>query len=256
MPMKYDRSLSPLLRLQGVARDFYDGRQNRRVLHPTDLALFANALTILSGPSGSGKTTLLTLMALILNPSEGSVFVKERDVTSASEDARATLRLRHFGFVFQNAALIPALSVIENVLIAATIQGAAASQAVVRRAGSSLDRLGLSDFSRMKVERLSGGQKQRVAIARALITNPEILLADEPTGNLDRRSGLEILAIFKRLHRDGRTILVVTHDQAVAEHADRVIVLKEGTVAEDRNVAQPRDAEEETQALADEEKTR
>jgi len=233
MPMKYDRSLSPLLRLQGVARDFYDGRQNRRVLHPTDLALFANALTILSGPSGSGKTTLLTLMALILNPSEGSVFVKERDVTSASEDARATLRLRHFGFVFQNAALIPALSVIENVLIAATIQGAAASQAVVRRAGSSLDRLGLSDFSRMKVERLSGGQKQRVAIARALINEPEIILCDEPTSALDVDSSTVVLKTLKDLSKENRAVVLVTHDPRVFPYADRLIQLDDGKVVTD-----------------------
>jgi putative ABC transport system ATP-binding protein len=233
MPEQSMLSPSPLIRLQGVARDFHDGRQNRRVLHPTDLAFFANALTIISGPSGSGKTTLLTLMALILNPSEGRIFVKERDVTSASEGSKATLRLRHFGFVFQNAALIPALSVIENVLIAAVIQGGAATKAVVRRAEASLERLGLIDFAGMKVEKLSGGQKQRVAIARALINEPEIILCDEPTSALDVDSSAVVLKTLKDLCAENRAVVLVTHDPRVFPYADRLIQIEDGKVTTD-----------------------
>jgi putative ABC transport system ATP-binding protein len=222
-----------MIRLEGAARDFFDGRQNRRVLHPTDLTVLTDALTIISGPSGSGKTTLLTLMALILNPSQGRIFVKERDVTSASEDARATLRLRNFGFVFQNAALIPALSVIENVLIAATIQGTAASKAIVRRAESSLERLGLSGFSGMKGDKLSGGQKQRVAIARALINEPQIILCDEPTSALDVDSSMVVLKTLKDLSMENRAVVLVTHDPRVFPFADRLIQLEDGRVVTD-----------------------
>jgi putative ABC transport system ATP-binding protein len=233
MPLKSGSSPSPVIRLQAVSRDFFDGRQNRRVLYPTDLSLSGGALTIISGPSGSGKTTLLTLMALILSPTEGRIYVKERDVTSESEDAKATLRLRHFGFVFQNAALIPALSVIENVLIAATIQGAAASGVVVRRAESTLERLGLSDFSRMKVDKLSGGQKQRVAIARALINEPEIILCDEPTSALDVDSSTVVLKTLKELSAENRAVVLVTHDPRVFPYADRLIQIEDGKVATD-----------------------
>jgi putative ABC transport system ATP-binding protein len=223
----------PVIRLDGVARDFFDGRQTRRVLHPLTLEFGPGEFTIVSGPSGSGKTTLLTIMALILNPTEGRVFVHGRDVTAASEDVRATLRLRNYGFVFQNAALIPALTALENVLIAASVQGAPVTRAVRARAEAALDRLGLLDFLNVKVDRLSGGQKQRVAIGRALVNDPGLILCDEPTSALDVDSSAVVLHTLKELSRDDRAVVLVTHDPRVYPYADRLIALEDGRMATD-----------------------
>ncbi len=230
---KSGRTPAPVIRLEAAARDFFDGRQTRRVLHPTDIAFRTGSLAVLSGPSGSGKTTLLTIMALILAPSAGRVFVRDRDVTQATEDGRATLRMRHFGFVFQNAALIPALSVTENVLIASTIQGGRAPAAAVRRAETSIERLGLAEFSHMKVEKLSGGQKQRVAIARALVNDPEVILCDEPTSALDVESSAVVLKTLQDLSRENRSVVLVTHDPRVFPYADRLIQMEDGRVITD-----------------------
>jgi putative ABC transport system ATP-binding protein len=223
----------PIIQLRQVARDFYDGRQSRRVLFPLDLAVHQNELTIISGPSGSGKTTLLAIMALILRPSQGRVFIRQQDVAEAAEDLRATLRLRHFGFVFQNAALIPALSVFENAVMAAAVQGGAITAATRRRATEALDTLGMADFKDINVSKLSGGQKQRVAIARALVNDPELILCDEPTSALDVESSASVLKILKRLSTEGRAIVLVTHDPRVFPYADRLVQLVDGKIATD-----------------------
>jgi putative ABC transport system ATP-binding protein len=222
-----------VVRLEGVARDFYDGRQVRRVLHPLDLSIRRGEFTIVSGPSGSGKTTLMTIMALILRPTEGKVRIGGRDVTSISEDEQATLRFRHFGFVFQNSALIPALTVLENVLIAAAVQGGSVTPDIRRRARASLAALGMGDFVATKVGKLSGGQKQRVAIARALVNNPPLLLCDEPTSALAVESGMAVLQTLKELTHEGRAVVLVTHDPRVFPYADRLIQLENGRVVTD-----------------------
>lgn len=224
---------TPIVELRQVARDFFDGRQERRVLFPLDLALRQNELTIISGPSGSGKTVLLTIMALIQRPSQGRMLFRQQDVTDASEDQRATLRLRHFGFVFQNAALIPALSVVENALIAAAVQGGRVSVAARRRAIESLELLGLAAFLETNVSKLSGGQKQRVAIARALVNDPEIILCDEPTSALDVDSSTVVLTTLKRLSAEGRAVVLVTHDPRVFPYADRLMQLVDGRITTD-----------------------
>lgn len=231
--MKNRSPSASVIRLDGVSRDFSDGKTVRRVLFPVNLQLFPGELTILSGPSGSGKTTLLTIMALILNPSEGRILVMGRDVTSVSEDEKATIRLKHYGFVFQNAALIPALTVMENVLIAAAIQGASITPAVRKRAEASLDRLGLIAISDQKADSLSGGQKQRTAIARALVNDPDLILCDEPTSALDVESSTVVLETLRSLSNENRSVILVTHDPRVFPYADRLIQIQDGNVVSD-----------------------
>ena len=213
--------------------DFFDGKQLRRVLQKTDLSIYPGEFSIISGPSGSGKTTLLTIMALILSPSDGRVIVQNKDITGLSEDSLAALRLEHYGFVFQNAALIPALTVMENVLIASVVQGGSVSREVKERAEAILDRLGLMDYANIKSERLSGGQKQRVAIGRSLINEPVIILCDEPTSALDIESSTIVMETLKELSREHRGVVLVSHDPRVFPYGDRLIQLEDGSIVTD-----------------------
>jgi len=223
----------PVIQLNGVARDFFDGKQKRRVLHETDLEIFPEELTIISGPSGSGKTTLLTIMSLILSPSEGKVIIQGEDVTNFPENALASLRLKHYGFVFQNAALISALTVMENILIASVVQGGSVPKSLHQKAESILNRLGMLDYAHIKSEKLSGGQKQRVAIGRSLINDPAIILCDEPTASLDVESSTIVLDTLKGLSREGRSIVLVTHDPRVFPYGDRLIQIEDGRITND-----------------------
>jgi putative ABC transport system ATP-binding protein len=223
-----------VLRLEGIARDFFDGIQLRRVLHPTDLRIFSGELTVVAGPSGSGKTTLLTIMGLILQPSIGRIFVGGDEVTGSSERELASLRLRNYGFVFQTATLIPALSVLENVLIAHTIQGGKGTPRLRERAMKLLERFTLTDFAHLKAGQLSGGQKQRIAIVRALINEPVLLLCDEPTSALDVESSGIVLDTIRDLSRErNRGVVLVTHDPRVFPYADRLVKVEDGRIVYD-----------------------
>ena len=232
----------PVIELAGVARDFFDGKQVRRVLADIDIGFHAGELTIISGPSGSGKTTLLTIMALILEPTEGTVTLKGRTITDESKDTLATYRFKNYGFVFQNAALIPALSVMENILLAAAVQGDPVPRELRAKAGGILEQLGLSEFPHVKAGRLSGGQKQRVAIGRALINDPVLVLCDEPTSALDVESSDVVLGALKELSRENRAIVLVTHDPRVFPYADRLVQLEDGRVASDTGTLAGKDA--------------
>ena len=170
------------------------------------------------------------------------------------DDALSLVRNQKIGFVFQQFHLLPRASALKNVMLPLIYVDKYPEDAE-ERAKKSLTSVGLADRVHYRPGELSGGQQQRVAIARALVTNPTIILADEPTGNLDRKSGLAVLAIFKDLHQRGHTIIVVTHDRAIAEHADRIILLKDGQIAEDRVVQEPSDAERELKNLMDQEET-
>jgi len=228
-----DIKSKPVIELRGVARDFFDGKQLRRVLQKTDLGIYPGEFSIISGPSGSGKTTLLTIMALILSPSEGYVIIQDKDVTKLPEDSLAALRLEHYGFVFQNAGLINALTVMENVLIASVVQGGSVSKEIQERAVAILERLGLMDYAYIKSERLSGGQKQRAAIGRALINEPAIILCDEPTSALDVESSTVVMETLKELSREDRAVVLVSHDPRVFPYGDRLIQLQDGKVVTD-----------------------
>ena len=222
------------LRLVKIARDFSDGRQMRRVLFPTDLEFIPGELTVLSGPSGSGKTTLLSIMGLVLRPSEGRMFLDTLDVTTFSDEEAASVRLRQYGFVFQQPMLIEGLSVMENILLAYGVQGGRASRDLRPKAEGLLQTLGLDGTAHLQPRLLSGGMKQRASIARALIKDPSILLCDEPTSALDAESGQAVMGILKRIALEQRrVVVVVSHDARVFPYADRLLKIENGTVLSD-----------------------
>ncbi len=226
--------LQPILQLESVTRDFSDGRTIRRVLYKTDMAIFPGEFTIIAGPSGSGKTTLLTIMGLILKPTEGEISIQNQRVTHLPENRLATVRQQKYGFVFQQAELLPALNVIDNVVVASGIQGQKVSAGLRKKAAELLDGFGMGDCLSMTTQQLSGGQKQRVAIARALINAPALLLCDEPTSALDSESSTIVLDALKQLSKDTtRGLIMVTHDPRVFPYADRLIKIENGSIVYD-----------------------
>jgi putative ABC transport system ATP-binding protein len=229
-----DGITAPVISLKGVTRDFFDGKQNRTVLQNTDLEIMPGELTVLAGPSGSGKTTLLTIMGLVLKPTTGSVHIRSQDVTGLSEDERAVIRLERFGFVFQQAALVPALSVMENLLVSKTIQGRRATRGMKDEAMDLLTDLGLDEYADARPQQLSTGQQQRVGIARALMGHPLLLLCDEPTSALDVESSRIVLDTLKQISTDkDRGIVLVSHDPRVFPYADRLIKIEDGRIEQD-----------------------
>lgn len=222
------------IRLEGIARDFFDGKILRRVLKKLDLEVSASELTIIAGPSGSGKTTLLTIMGFLLQPSEGRIFVQGREVTRFSSDRLATLRKEKVGFVFQQSVLVPALTVIENIVLPFGIQGASVPKPVKARARELLEKLGLGNYVSAMPQQLSLGQQQRVAIVRALINDPPLLLCDEPTSALDAESSAIVLDRLKTLSQEPtRAVVLVTHDPRVFPFADRLLKIEDGAVVYD-----------------------
>lgn len=220
--------------LEKIAKDFSDGRQMRRVLFPTDLDCKAGELTVLSGPSGSGKTTLLSIMGLVLSPSEGRMFLNDKEVTTLSDVEAATIRLKNFGFVFQQAMLIEGLTILENILLSFSIQGKTPPSDKKQKVVELLKTLGLEGTANMQPRLLSGGMKQRASIARALIKDPSILLCDEPTSALDAESGQVVMNILKRIAiEENRVVIVVSHDARVFPFADRLIKLENGMIVSD-----------------------
>jgi putative ABC transport system ATP-binding protein len=201
------------------------------------------------GASGTGKSTLMNILGCLDKPTAGHYRLDGTDMVNLDDEGLSHLRNHKIGFVFQQFHLLQRTTALKNVLLPLMYADHYPEDAE-ESGENALEMVGLSDRIDYRPNQLSGGQQQRVAIARALITNPAILLADEPTGNLDSQSGAEVMAIFQRLHGDGRTIIMVTHDRDVAEHADRVIVLDDGRIAADESVSQPRDAEAELANLA------
>ena len=191
------------------------------------------------GPSGSGKSTLMNLIGCLDTPTDGSVVVNDADVTTLSDRERTSLRGREIGFVFQTFNLMPKLTAAENVALPMVFQGVSRSDRT-DRARDLLDRVGLADRVDHRPNELSGGQRQRVAIARALANDPALILADEPTGNLDTETGAQIMDLFAELHAEGNTILMVTHERPIAEHADRIIHLLDGILEKEETIADPR----------------
>jgi putative ABC transport system ATP-binding protein len=223
-----------ILKLEGIARDFFDGKQQRRVLKKTDLEIFPGEFTIIAGPSGSGKTTLMTIMGLVLQPSEGNIYIGDKKVATHSDTELSNLRMRNFGFVFQQAELIPALSVLENLLIAAGVQGGTIQGSLKEKVLTLIESFGLKEYTYVKSQKLSTGQKQRIAIGRALVNDPKVLLCDEPTSALDSESSTIVLDTLKRLSKDGsRGVVMVTHDPRVFPYADRLIKLEDGGITYD-----------------------
>ena len=222
----------PLIQLKGIERRYQSGEHEVTVLHPLDLTIAAGEMVAIVGASGSGKSTLMNLLGCLDRPSGGQYLFRGQDTAGLDALALARLRCHHFGFIFQRYHLLPHLDAAANVEIPAIYAGTARLDRQAR-ARTLLTRLGLQDRSHHRPGQLSGGQQQRVSIARALANGGEVILADEPTGALDSQSGKEVMAILKELHEQGHTIILVTHDMAVANHANRIITLRDGRVVED-----------------------
>ena len=237
-----------MIELEAVEKAYGSGSTEALVLKGISFRVEAGEYVAIMGASGTGKTTLLNILGCLDKPTGGHYRLEDTDVVSLDDDALSHLRNHKIGFVFQMFHLLERTRALKNVMLP-LIYAEEYPDDAEERAKKALTSVGLADRIHYKPSELSGGQQQRVAIARALITEPAIVLADEPTGNLDRRSGLEVLAIFRRLQQEGRTIVVVTHDQAVAQHAGRILLLSDGAIAHDRPVAEPRDAEAELAAL-------
>lgn len=226
-----------LIELRGLSRSFSHGDQQVTVLQPLDLTIHAGEMVAIVGTSGSGKSTLMNLLGCLDRPSNGHYFFRGQDTATLDALGLADLRCHHFGFIFQRYHLLPHLDACANVEIPAIYAGQA-RQPRRERAMQLLSRLGLADRMHHQPGQLSGGQQQRVSIARALMNGAEVILADEPTGALDSQSGQEVLAILKELHQLGHTVILVTHDPAIAAHAERIIELKDGRVIRD-SASQP-----------------
>ncbi len=222
-----------MIRLQGIARVFQVGDSRVHALHDLDLHIPAGEYAAVMGPSGSGKTTLLNILGLLDRPDQGSYRLGGTETSGLDEEGRARLRREQIGFVFQSFHLIPRLSAADNVALPLTLSGVAPAERE-QRVAAILATLGLTDRAGHRPDQLSGGQRQRVAIARATITHPGLLLADEPTGNLDQASGREVIHTLEALNASGQTLVVVTHDPEIAQRARRLIRMLDGAVVEDR----------------------
>jgi putative ABC transport system ATP-binding protein len=221
-----------MIRLEGITRSFRMPEGELRILHGIDLAVETGEMVAIMGPSGSGKSTLMNILGCLDTPSGGTYRLNGLDVRGIDEDALADVRNREIGFVFQSFNLIPRTRAQANVELPLAYAGLARA-ARHDRAMVALRQVGLGNRVHHLPSELSGGQQQRVAIARALVTNPAMILADEPTGALDTVSSREVLGIFGRLNEQGRTIILITHEQSVAAHAHRVVRISDGTIIAD-----------------------
>lgn len=230
-----------MIRTEQIGKTYLAGNQRLEVLAGVDLSIGAGEMVAIMGPSGSGKSTLLNILGCIDRPSAGRYFFAGQDVRTLDANQVAALRNRQIGFVFQGFNLLPRLTALQNVELPLLYAGVAARERRVR-AAAMLERMRLSDRAGHLPQQLSGGQQQRVAIARALVNEPALILADEPTGALESRSGKAILALFRDLNEAGITLVMVTHDPSVAGHARRVVQVRDGHLVSDR-LGPPRDAE-------------
>ena len=219
--------MSSIIELQNVTKIYSLGSVNVPALRGITLKIKHGEFVAITGPSGSGKTTLMNMVGSLDLPTSGKIYLDGNDITTMGESDLAQLRGRKIGFVFQQFNLIPSLTAQENVALPLVFQGVENEERNAR-AKVILDAVGLQDKLGSKPTQLSGGQQQRVAIARALVVEPEVVLADEPTGNLDSKTGMEILSMLKKLNAQGKTVIIVTHDREVARQAHRIVKIKDG----------------------------
>jgi putative ABC transport system ATP-binding protein len=221
-----------ILQLRGITRDFKLGSQIVNVLKGIDLDIGKNEYVALMGPSGSGKSTLMNLLGCLDTPTSGTYELNRTDVSSLNDNALAEIRNSEIGFVFQTFNLLPRSTALENVALPLVYAGLSKEERLAR-AAEVLDQVGLSDRMDHRPNQLSGGQRQRVAVARALVNRPALILADEPTGNLDSKTSLEIMKLFDEIQAAGNTVILVTHEEDIAQYAKRVIRLVDGNIHSD-----------------------
>jgi putative ABC transport system ATP-binding protein len=221
-----------VIEIRNIVRDFKLGQEIVHVLKGIDLEIKKGDYIAFMGPSGSGKSTLMNLLGCLDTATAGRYKLNGTDVSSLNDDQLADIRNKEIGFVFQTFNLLPRTTALDNVALPMIYAGKSKKERV-SRAKEVLTSVGLADRMDHQPNQLSGGQRQRVAVGRALVNHPSIILADEPTGNLDSKTGTEIMALFDQIHKDGNTVIVVTHEEEVAEHAHRVIRLRDGVIESD-----------------------
>lgn len=225
-----------VIKIRNITRDFLLGQEVVKVLKGIDLDIERGEYVALMGPSGSGKSTLMNLLGCLDTPTSGSYELNGKDVSNMSDDELAEIRNKEIGFVFQTFNLLPRTTALENVALPMIYAGASKNDRL-ERAKQVLTDVGLADRMTHKPNQLSGGQRQRVAVARALVNRPSIILADEPTGNLDSKTSDEIMNLFNEIHKAGNTVILVTHEEDIAENAHRIIRLRDGIVESDTKMA-------------------
>ena len=227
-----------MISLINIVKRYMMGEEEIMALAGVDLSIQRNEYVALIGPSGSGKSTLMNLLGCLDTPSEGKYILNGRDTSTMNDNELAKVRNQEIGFIFQSFHLLPRMSVLQNVMQPLVYRGIPAAERA-KMAAQSLSKVGLGDRMTHRPNQLSGGQRQRVAIARALVGNPSILLADEPTGNLDSKTSADIMALFDELHQQGQTVIVVTHEPDIAAHCHRTLRVSDGKIVQD-SINKPR----------------
>lgn len=224
--------MNKVIEIRNIIRDFQLGQEIVHVLRGIDLDIDKGEYVAIMGPSGSGKSTLMNLLGCLDTPTSGSYVLNGKDASQMSDDELADIRNKEIGFVFQTFNLLPRTTALDNVALPMIYAGATKAERI-SRAEEVLNDVGLADRMDHKPNQLSGGQRQRVAVGRALVNHPSIILADEPTGNLDSKTSLEIMNLFDEIHQAGNTVILVTHEEDVAAHAHRIIRLRDGIIESD-----------------------
>ncbi len=221
-----------MIETQNLTKEYKVGSQKVKALNGINLSVDKGEFISIMGPSGSGKTTLMNIIGCLDTPTNGTYHLNGRSVSDLTEDELANIRNEEIGFVFQSFHLLARNSAIDNVMLPLKYAGASKNEAI-KRSNEALEQVGLSDRSKHTPAELSGGQQQRVAIARALVNNPSILFADEPTGNLDSKTGTDVMNIFKELNNNGQTIILITHEDTIAKESNRIITIMDGLIKSD-----------------------
>ncbi|AEW01711.1 macrolide ABC transporter ATP-binding protein [Niastella koreensis] len=225
--------MSSIIHLEGIRKSYFMGKQELQVLKGINLDIHKNEYVALMGPSGSGKSTLMNILGCLDSPTAGQYVLNGQDVSKMADDNLADVRNKEIGFVFQQFNLLPRLTALENVALPLVYAGVGRKERT-EMAMEVIKKVGLEDRSHHKPNELSGGQCQRVAIARALVNNPSLILADEPTGNLDTKTSIEIMQIFGQIQAAGNTVVLVTHEEDIANHAHRIVRLRDGLIESDK----------------------